>query len=83
MAALLRRHVPEVGDEAFTLCGAIIAVTSAVWPLTRPSPSVLAAYEADPALAVLRFEFTATMEYAVATLIAGSIARAPSGDDVG
>jgi hypothetical protein len=80
MATLLRRHVPEVGDEAFILCGGIIAVASAVWPLSRPSPSVLAAYEADPALAVLRIDFTTALQYALATLIAGTIARAtPAG----
>jgi hypothetical protein len=83
MATLLRRHVPEVGDEAFILCGGTIAVASAVWPLSRPAPSVLAAYEADPDLAVLRIDFTTALQYALATLIAGTIARAAPGEKGG
>jgi AcrR family transcriptional regulator len=79
LAELLRRHLPEVGDEAFMLCGGILAMAGAIWPLTRPSPSMLAAYEADPALAVLRIDFTTALEYALATFIAGTIARANSG----
>ena len=79
MAGLLRRHLPEVGDEAFMLCGGILAVAGAIWPLSRPSPSMLAAYEAEPALAVLRIDFTTALEYALATFIAGTIARADSG----
>jgi AcrR family transcriptional regulator len=83
MAELLRRHLPEVGDEAFILCGGIIAVASAVWPLSRPSPSMLAAYEADPALTVLRVDFTTALEYALATFVAGTIARAATGEEAG
>jgi hypothetical protein len=37
---------------------------------------VLAAYEADPSLAVLRLDFTPALEEALATLITGTLARA-------
>jgi hypothetical protein len=37
---------------------------------------VLAAYEADPSLAVLRLDFAAGLEEALATLIAGTLVRA-------
>jgi hypothetical protein len=36
---------------------------------------VLAAYEADPALAVMRTDFTATMREVLEVLIAGLLAR--------
>ena len=38
--------------------------------------SVVAAYEADPSLAVLRLDFTAALEEAIGTLITGTLARA-------
>lgn len=41
----------------------------------RPSASVLAAYEADPAVVELRLDLRATLESAIATLIAGTLAR--------
>ena len=41
----------------------------------QPSPAVLAAYEADPALAVMRTDFTATTREVLEVLIAGLLAR--------
>ncbi|MDH6212748.1 AcrR family transcriptional regulator [Streptomyces pseudovenezuelae] len=79
---LVRRHLPEVGDEAFLLCGGIFVLVGAMWPYSRPSSSMLAAFEADPALAVLRLDFPATAEYALATFVAGTIARTASSADV-
>ena len=47
--------IPELGeDDAFRLAGAIVMMTGALWPHTQPSAALLAAYEADPALAALR-----------------------------
>ena len=72
---LLRRYVPELGDGAsrVVMLGLILAGTLSAY--CRPSPSALAAYEADPAVAVLRLDLRATLEDAVATLIAGTLAR--------
>jgi hypothetical protein len=45
-------------------------------PVSRSaSAAVLAAYEADPALAVMRTGFTATVREVVEVLIAGLLAR--------
>jgi len=45
-------------------------------PVSRSaSAAVLAAYEADPALAVIRTDFTATVREVVEVLIAGLLAR--------
>ncbi|RSM37752.1 TetR family transcriptional regulator [Amycolatopsis balhimycina DSM 5908] len=75
-AGLLRRYVPELGDGAarnVTMMTLILAGTLSTY--CRPSPSALAAYEADPAVAALRLDMRATLEDAVATLIAGTLAR--------
>ncbi|MGW5663496.1 TetR family transcriptional regulator [Streptomyces sp. NPDC003758] len=75
LAALARRHLPELGDHADQLCAQAIMVTGAVWTHARPSAAMLAAYEADPSLAALRMDFTDTLEEMLATLIAGTLAR--------
>jgi Tetracyclin repressor-like, C-terminal domain len=50
--------------------------TGALWSYTQHPASVLAAYEADPSLAVLRLDFAAALEEALATLLTGTLARA-------
>jgi AcrR family transcriptional regulator len=79
LTAMVRRPLPELGDEAalrvVVLC---LAFVTAAWPATRPSPSILAAYEADPSLAVLRIDFATALREATATMISGILARQPS-----
>ncbi|TWP47920.1 TetR/AcrR family transcriptional regulator [Lentzea tibetensis] len=73
---LILEHVPELGeDDALRLAGATIMVTGAVWTHSRPAAAMLAAYEADPALAALRLDFTATLRETLEVLIAGLFAR--------
>lgn len=76
LAALARHHLPELGDRSDGLCAHAVMVTGAVWTHARPSAAMLAAYEADPSLAALRMDFTATLEDMLVTLIAGTLARA-------
>jgi Tetracyclin repressor-like, C-terminal domain len=78
LAALMRRHLPELGTQARQLSVHALMLTGAVWTYARPSPSVLATYEADPSLAVLRVDFAASLEEGLATLIAGTLVRAPA-----
>jgi hypothetical protein len=47
-------------------------VSGAVWTHARPSAAMLAAYEADPELAGMRLDFTATLRE---VLICGLLAR--------
>jgi AcrR family transcriptional regulator len=49
----------------------------AVWTSTQPSAAMLAAYEADPALASMRLDFTATLREVLEVLISGLLARSP------
>jgi AcrR family transcriptional regulator len=76
LGALLLRSVPELGEpDAFRLAGAAVMATAAVWPHTQPSAAMLAAYAADPALAAMRLDFTATLREMLEVLTAGLLAR--------
>ncbi|MGW1196583.1 TetR family transcriptional regulator [Streptomyces sp. NPDC002536] len=75
LAALARQHLPELGGRADQFCAQAIMVSGAVWTHARPSAAMLAAYAADPSLAALRMDFTATLEEMLTTLIAGALAR--------
>lgn len=74
-AELIRRRVPELGDGARTVAIMTLILAGALSTYCRPSASALAAYEADPSLVELRLDLRATLEQAVATLIAGTLAR--------
>ncbi|MEV0406485.1 TetR family transcriptional regulator [Actinoallomurus sp. NPDC050550] len=78
MTELVRRHLPELGDQAFMACGAAIVLIGALWVQTCPSDSMLAAYEADPDLAALRLDFATALEEVLATQITGALARTAS-----
>ncbi|GAB3015300.1 TetR family transcriptional regulator [Streptomyces pseudoechinosporeus] len=75
-ADLIRQYVPEVGDGARTVAMMTVILAGTLSTYCRPSASVLAAYEADPTVMELRLDLRATLENAVATLIAGTVARA-------
>jgi AcrR family transcriptional regulator len=70
-------QLPELGDQdAVKLAGAAVMMTGALWPHTHPSTALLAAYEADPALAAMRLDFTTTIGEVLQLMIAGLMARA-------
>jgi AcrR family transcriptional regulator len=75
LVELVRRHVPELGEDAWRVGLLAMIITGALWAHARPSASTLAAYEADPTLADLRLDLPTVMEDALATLIAGTLAR--------
>jgi AcrR family transcriptional regulator len=80
LGVLMLRCVPELGEQdAVKLAGATIMTTSALWPHTQPSAAMLAAYEADPELAAMRLDFTATLREVIEVMSAGLLAR--SGPD--
>ncbi|WP_406334224.1 TetR family transcriptional regulator [Streptomyces sp. NBC_00203] len=78
LAALARVHLPELGDRAHQLAASMIMVIGAVWTHARPSQAMLAAYEADPTLAVLKMDFSTALQEMLATLAAGTLARTSS-----
>lgn len=75
LAALAVIHLPALGERAFHLAASITMMSGAVWTHSRPSPAMLAAYEADPGLGMARMDFAVSLQDTVATLAAGSIAR--------
>ncbi|WP_284740778.1 TetR/AcrR family transcriptional regulator [Amycolatopsis sp. RTGN1] len=79
MAELVRHYVPEVGEEAATVCLFAMILTGGLWTHCRPSPSALAAYEADPALAALHLDLAPALQSGLALLIAGATQRNGAG----
>jgi AcrR family transcriptional regulator len=76
IAALAHQRLPELGNSAPQLTAAIIMAIGAVWTHARPSPAMLAAYEADPSLTAFKLDFVTTLQELLATLTVGTIARA-------
>jgi AcrR family transcriptional regulator len=74
----VRRHVPELGEGAGPLLLMAVVIAGALWTTARPSPSALAAYEADPTLAVFNFDLPTALEETFATLVSGTLARTPA-----
>lgn len=73
---LRRQSLSSVADATTTrLAGAAVMMTGALWPHTQPSAAMLAAYAADPALAAMRLDFSATVREVLQVMIAGLLAR--------
>lgn len=76
LAGLVRAHLPELGEQdEMRFAAAAVMVTGAVWTHAHPSPGMLAAYEADPSLAALRLEFSATLRDMLQVVLSGLLAR--------
>jgi AcrR family transcriptional regulator len=76
LGGLMLRCVPELGEaDAVKLAGATVMTTGALWPHAQPSAAMLAAYQADPELAAMRLDFTATMGEMLEVMSAGLLAR--------
>jgi AcrR family transcriptional regulator len=76
LGRLIHRHLDELGEpDAERLAAGAVLVAGALWAHAQPSAAVLAAYEADPALAVMRTDFTATLREVLEVLVAGLLAR--------
>ena len=74
-ADLLRRHLPELGDEAERLLFHVLVLAGALAPYSSPPADVLAAYEREPALAVLHLDLQDSLRSAIRTLLLGALPR--------
>ncbi|MCZ2820754.1 TetR family transcriptional regulator [Modestobacter sp. VKM Ac-2977] len=74
-ADLLRRYVPELGAAAETFCFQALVLAGALAPYSSPPPGVRAAYEAEPALAVLHLELEDSLTLAIGTMLLGAVPR--------
>jgi AcrR family transcriptional regulator len=76
LGGLLLGYVAELGEhDAGRLAAATAMVAGALWPHAQPSSAMLAAYQADPALASMRIDFSAAVREVLEVLIAGLLAR--------
>jgi len=77
LAGQARRRVPELTEpDAVRFAAAALLVTGALATHSRPSASMLAAYDADPALAVLKVDLVVTLREVLEVVLAGLLARA-------
>jgi Tetracyclin repressor-like, C-terminal domain len=75
LAELVRAPLGEHG--AMQLVAAAAMSAGAIWAHTHPSAAMLAAYDADPELALMRLDFTEVLRELLAVLIAGLLVRGP------
>lgn len=75
VADLLRRYVPELGAAAERFCFQTLVLAGALAPYSSPPPGVRAAYEAEPALAVLHLELQDSLQLAIRTMLLGTVPR--------
>jgi AcrR family transcriptional regulator len=76
LSRLVLQPMSELGTrDADRFAAATVMVTGAVWTHAHPSPAMLAAYDADPALAAMRLDFAATVREVLEVLLAGLLAR--------
>ena len=75
LVGLLLERLPELGEAgALEVAGTTILLAGAVWTHSRPSAAMLAAYEADPELALLRLDFSVRLRKTLRTLMIGVLA---------
>ena len=74
-ADLLRRQLPELGDGAERLLFHVVVLSGALAPYSSPPAGVLAAYEREPALAVLHLDLEESLRTAVRMLLLGAVPR--------
>ncbi|MEU4530375.1 TetR/AcrR family transcriptional regulator [Micromonospora ureilytica] len=75
MAGLVRRPLPEVGDNAELFCLNALIMGGALSAYTSPPPSLLAVYESEPALAVHHVDLRTALRVAIITSLVGILPR--------
>ena len=78
-ATLLRSVVPELGEDgAARAASLIIVLVGALWTHTHPAPAMVAAIQADPALAAFMNDFAGELTAAIRVTLCGLLAEAES-----
>ncbi|KAA2252186.1 TetR/AcrR family transcriptional regulator [Solihabitans fulvus] len=75
MTQLLRRHVPELGDNARLFCLLSLVSAGALSAYVPPPPSLLAAYADEPALGVLHLELRDALRLSFTSALLGVLPR--------
>jgi AcrR family transcriptional regulator len=76
MSALVRRHLPEIGDGAQLFCLMSLLAAGALSSYVPPPPSVLEAYAQEPAIGVLHMELEDALRVAFHSALLGVLPRA-------
>ncbi|WP_181786891.1 TetR/AcrR family transcriptional regulator [Streptomyces phytophilus] len=76
MTGLVRRHLPELGDDAQQFCLMALVSAGALSAYVPPPPSLLAAYADEPALGVLHLELHDALRISFASTLLGVLPRA-------
>ncbi|MER7591278.1 TetR family transcriptional regulator [Micromonospora sp. NPDC127501] len=75
MADLVRRHLPELGDNAELFCLHTLIMGGALSAYTSPPPSLLAVYESEPALAIHHVDLRTALRVSIITSLVGMLPR--------
>lgn len=75
MGGLVRRHLPEIGEQAEAFCLHALLVAGALSGYATPPPSLLAVYESEPELAVHRVDLRTALRAAVLASLVGLLPR--------
>lgn len=75
MAGLVRRHLPEISDQAEVFCLNALLVGGALSAYTSPPPSLLAVYESEPALGIHQIDLRSALRLAIRTSLVGMLPR--------
>ncbi|ASY34443.1 putative TetR family transcriptional regulator [Streptomyces sp. Tu6071] len=76
MVELVRRHVPELGEGAEMFCLTSLISAGALAAYVPPPPSLLAAYEDEPALGVLHLDLREALRISLTAALLGVLPRA-------
>ncbi|WP_181779144.1 TetR/AcrR family transcriptional regulator [Pseudonocardia pini] len=76
MTDLVRRHLPELDDGAQLFCLMSLVSAGALAAYVPPPPSVLAAYEDEPALGVLHLDLRDALRTSFTAALVGVLPRA-------
>ncbi|MFI2363602.1 TetR family transcriptional regulator [Promicromonospora sp. NPDC019610] len=75
MSALVRRHLPELADDAQLFCLMCLVSAGALSSYVPPPASLLAAYAEEPALAVLHLELREALRISFTSALLGVLPR--------
>ncbi|MET9087992.1 TetR family transcriptional regulator [Streptomyces sp. NPDC004237] len=78
LADAVRRYIPELDEDSFSLCLTMLVTAGALWTNARPPAGAPALVKADPSLADLHLDFSVDLETTLARLITGTLARRTS-----
>lgn len=76
MVELVRRHLPEIGDDAQLFCLMSLVSAGALSTYVPPPPSLLAAYAEEPTLGALQLDLREALRASCTASLVGVLPRA-------